>query len=192
MKPAKILFFVDGNAPTPEDFAAAAELNAQVMFRNARAVPSEPHSLEICDGVAGKVPKLYADAYPEAGEAIKKKAAELKALRTAFAGNLRRRSGQGSEAVRRRLPGSGRSNQEEGRRTESPCFKGRRRPGTEGQQQGRRQARSRYAGPDPGPDPGAGPESPAGRQRPGLEPQPGAVTNGRPVAYCGQAVSTTN
>ncbi len=80
MKPAKILFFVDGNAPTPEDFAAAAELNAQVMFRNARAVPSEPHSLEICDGVAGKVPKLYADAYPEAGEAIKKKAAELKAL----------------------------------------------------------------------------------------------------------------
>jgi len=80
MKPAKILFFVDGNAPTPEDFAAAAELNAQVMFRNARAVPSEPHSLEICDGVTGKVPKLYADAYPEAGEAIKKKAAELKAL----------------------------------------------------------------------------------------------------------------
>lgn len=80
MKPAKILFFVDGNAPTPEDFAAASELNAQVMFRNARAVPSEPHSLEICDGVAGKVPKLYADAYPEAGEAIKKKAAELKAL----------------------------------------------------------------------------------------------------------------
>ncbi|AZF90079.1 hypothetical protein S4_012 [Pseudomonas phage vB_PaeS_SCUT-S4] len=80
MKPAKILYFVDGNAPTPEDFAAAAELNAQVMFRNARAVPSEPHSLEICDGVAGKVPKLYADAYPEAGEAIKKKAAELKAL----------------------------------------------------------------------------------------------------------------
>lgn len=80
MKPAKILFFVDGNAPTPEDYAAAAELNAQVMFRNARAVPSEPHSLEICDGVAGKVPKLYADAYPEADEAIKKKAAELKAL----------------------------------------------------------------------------------------------------------------
>ena len=80
MKPAKVLYFVDGNAPTPEDFAAAAELNAQVMFRNARAVPSEPHSLEICDGVAGKVPKLYADAYPEAGEAIKKKAAELKAL----------------------------------------------------------------------------------------------------------------
>lgn len=80
MKPAKILFFVDGNAPTPEDFAAAAELNAQVMFRNARAVPSEPHSLEICDGVAGKVPKLYADAYPEAAEAIKKKVAELKAL----------------------------------------------------------------------------------------------------------------
>lgn len=80
MKPAKILYFVDGHAPTPDDFAAAAELTATVVFRNARAVPSEPHSLEICDGVAGKVPKLYADAYPEAGEAIKKKAAELKAL----------------------------------------------------------------------------------------------------------------
>ena len=80
MKPAKILFFVDGNAPTPEDFAAAAELNAQVMFRNARAVPSEPHSLEICDGVAGKVPPTYAEAYPEADEAIKAHAAKLAKL----------------------------------------------------------------------------------------------------------------
>ena len=80
MKPAKILFFVDGPAPTPEDFAEASELNGTVVFRNARAVPSEAHSLEICDGVAGKVPPIYAEKYPEAAEAIKKKAAELKEL----------------------------------------------------------------------------------------------------------------
>lgn len=80
MKPAKILYFVDGPAPTPEDFQAAAELNATVVFRNARAVPSEAHSLEICDGVAGKVPPIYAEKYPDADEAISKKAAELKAL----------------------------------------------------------------------------------------------------------------
>lgn len=80
MKPAKILFFVDGPAPTPEDFAAAAELKANVVFRNARAVPSEPHSLEICDGVAGKVPTIYAEKYATADEAISAKAAELKAL----------------------------------------------------------------------------------------------------------------
>ena len=80
MKPAKILYFVDGPAPTPEDYAAASELNANVMFRNARAVPSEAHSLEICDGVAGAVPPIYAEKYPDAADAIKKKAAELKEL----------------------------------------------------------------------------------------------------------------
>lgn len=80
MKPAKILFFVDGPAPSADDFVAAAELKATVVFRNARAVPSEPHSLEICDGVAGKVPEIYAKAYPEAEKAIAKKAEELKAL----------------------------------------------------------------------------------------------------------------
>lgn len=80
MKPAKILFFVDGPAPTPEDYAEAAALNATVNFRNARAVPSEPHALEICDGVAGKVPPIYAERFPNAEEAITKKADELKAL----------------------------------------------------------------------------------------------------------------
>ena len=80
MKPAKILFFVDGPAPTPEDYAEAAELSATVNFRNARAVPSEPHALEICDGVAGKVPAIYAERFPSADEAISKKADELKAL----------------------------------------------------------------------------------------------------------------
>ena len=78
MKPAKILFFVDGVAPTPEDYEAASKLTAQVVFRNARAVPSEG-ALEECDGVAGKVPPTYAEL-PEAEEAIKAHAAKLAKL----------------------------------------------------------------------------------------------------------------
>ena len=78
MKPAKILFFVDGVAPTPEDYEAASKLTAQVVFRNARAVPSEG-ALEECDGVAGCVPGPYAEL-PTAEEAITTHAAKLAAL----------------------------------------------------------------------------------------------------------------
>ena len=78
MKPAKILFFVDGVAPTPEDYEAASKLTAQVVFRNARAVPAEG-ALEECDGVAGHVPAPYAEL-PAAEEAIKAHAAKLAAL----------------------------------------------------------------------------------------------------------------
>ena len=78
MKPAKILFFVDGVAPTPEDYEAASKLTAQVVFRNARAVPSEG-ALEECDGVAGCVPGPYAEL-PTAEEAIEAHAAKLAAL----------------------------------------------------------------------------------------------------------------
>ena len=79
MKPAKILYFVDGVSPTPEDFEAASKMTAQVVFRNARAVPSEG-ALEECDGVAGEVPPTYAEACPEAEEAIEAHAAKLAAL----------------------------------------------------------------------------------------------------------------
>ena len=78
MKPAKILFFVDGVAPTPEDYEAASKLTAQVVFRNARAVPSEG-ALEECDGVAGCIPGPYAEL-PTAEEAITTHAAKLAAL----------------------------------------------------------------------------------------------------------------
>ena len=81
MKPAKILYFVDGVAPTPEDYEAASKLTAQVVFRNARAVPSEG-ALEECDGVAGHVPAPYAEL-PAAEEAIKAHAAKLAALANA-------------------------------------------------------------------------------------------------------------
>ena len=78
MKPAKILFFVDGVAPTPEDYEAASKLTAQVVFRNARAVPSEG-ALEECDGVAGCIPGPYGEL-PTAEEAIEAHAAKLAAL----------------------------------------------------------------------------------------------------------------
>lgn len=78
MKPAKILFFVKGVSPTPEDFEEASKLQAQVVFRNAQAVPAEG-TLEECDGVAGHVPAPYAEL-PEAEEAIKAHAAKLAAL----------------------------------------------------------------------------------------------------------------
>ena len=78
MKPAKILYFVDGVSPTPEDFEAASKMQAQVVFRNARAVPPEG-ALEECDGVAGCIPGPYAEL-PTAEEAIEAHAAKLAAL----------------------------------------------------------------------------------------------------------------
>lgn len=78
MKPAKILYFVDGVSPTPEDFEAASKMQAQVVFRNARAVPPEG-ALEECDGVAGCIPVPYGEL-PTAEEAIKAHAAKLAAL----------------------------------------------------------------------------------------------------------------
>lgn len=79
MKAPKILFFVDGMAPSAEDMAAASEINGQVVFRNARAVPSEG-ALETCDGVAGKVPPQYSKL-PTAEQATKAHAAKVKALK---------------------------------------------------------------------------------------------------------------
>lgn len=78
MKPAKILYFVDGVSPTPEEFEAASKMQAQVVFRNARAVPPEG-ALEECDGVAGCIPDPYGEL-PTAEEAIKAHAAKLAAL----------------------------------------------------------------------------------------------------------------
>jgi hypothetical protein len=72
MKLPKILFFVKGPFPSDEDkaFAKASEKQALTVFRNALAVPTENHSLEICDGVAGAVPAIYAKKFPKAEKAI--------------------------------------------------------------------------------------------------------------------------
>lgn len=74
----RILFFVASVMPTEEDFAAAEKLGPNVAFRNASAVP-EDGALEKCDGVAGKVPKRYAETYPTAEEAIADYEAEKEA-----------------------------------------------------------------------------------------------------------------
>lgn len=76
LKSPKVLFFVDGMSPSPEDIAAAGALNAQVCFRNARHVPADG-ALEECDGVAGCVPPRYADKFPTAEQAIEKRAEML-------------------------------------------------------------------------------------------------------------------
>ncbi|UYE91990.1 hypothetical protein KJBENDCP_00020 [Klebsiella phage vB_KmiS-Kmi2C] len=68
-KKCKILFFVDGPAPSNKDFEAAENMKAHVVFRNARAV-SDAESLEQCDGVAGMIPEIYKNK-PSAEEAIK-------------------------------------------------------------------------------------------------------------------------
>lgn len=80
MKLARILYFVEGPAPTARQLDEAFSMNATVVFRNALAVPAEAHSLELCDGVAGVVPQLYADTFPTAEVAIAAKVGELKAL----------------------------------------------------------------------------------------------------------------
>lgn len=77
MKPAKILYFVDGVAPSADDMIAAAAINGQVCFRNARAIVSEG-ALEECDGVAGKVPPTYAKL-PTAEQAVEKRAKAIAA-----------------------------------------------------------------------------------------------------------------
>lgn len=74
----RILFFVAGVMPTEEDFAAAEKLGPNVSFRNASAVPNDG-ALEKCDGVAGKVPARYAEAFPTAEEAIAEYEAEKEA-----------------------------------------------------------------------------------------------------------------
>lgn len=78
MKTAKILYFIDGPAPTSEQIMEAASVPAKVVFRNARAV-SPDSSLELCDGVMGAVPKTYAKAYPDARTAVEANFAKLQA-----------------------------------------------------------------------------------------------------------------
>ena len=65
---ARILFFIAGPVPNAEEYNAAAQLQGQVSFRNASVI-GEGDRTELCDGVAGLVPKPYA-GFPSAEEAI--------------------------------------------------------------------------------------------------------------------------
>lgn len=78
MRRAKILYFVNGNQPTKDDFANGNAINGDVKFRNATAY-SDEGALEDCDGVAGNPPGRYADL-PTADEAIQRIQDEFEVL----------------------------------------------------------------------------------------------------------------
>jgi hypothetical protein len=80
MKLPKILYFINGASPNAADLKAAHKLKGNVVFRNALFVDNEPHSLELCEGVAGAVPKLYKEKFPTAEDAVSKFEKDLKAL----------------------------------------------------------------------------------------------------------------
>jgi hypothetical protein len=68
----RILFFINGVAPSLDEQLAADQLApCRVSFRNANFVP-ETGALEACDGVFGDAtPKRYKEAYKPAEDAIK-------------------------------------------------------------------------------------------------------------------------
>jgi hypothetical protein len=68
-KAPRILFFIDGDVPSKKEYAAAARLGPNTSFRNAQYI-NEEGALETCDGVAGVVPKRYAEKYPSAEDAL--------------------------------------------------------------------------------------------------------------------------
>ncbi len=74
----KIIFFIKGVRPSNEEQLIAESLGLNVVFRNANYI-SETGSLEKCDGVAGKVPAVYANAFPTAEDFSQKYADEMEA-----------------------------------------------------------------------------------------------------------------
>lgn len=71
----KILYFVDGLAPTPEDVKKAGKIEGVVLYRNTQTFdPSD--FLEACDAVAGNPPQAYIDKYDFVNPGVKKKAVE--------------------------------------------------------------------------------------------------------------------
>ena len=72
----KILFFVNGFAPTGEDMKQAAKIDGQVLFRNVELF-DEHAPIETCDGVAGAAPAVYVDKFnPKPRKEVEKKEAE--------------------------------------------------------------------------------------------------------------------
>ena len=68
----KILFFVNGFAPTGADMKAASKIDGRVLFRNVELF-DENAPLEPCDGVAGAAPTVYVEAFnPKPVKAEKK------------------------------------------------------------------------------------------------------------------------
>jgi hypothetical protein len=66
----KVLFFVQGSMPTPEDFESAKAFGPGVVFRNASLIdPTGP--IEQADECAGAVPDNYTKAFNKRGEVSK-------------------------------------------------------------------------------------------------------------------------
>lgn len=59
----RILFFISGPVPTPEQVEEADDLGPGVMFRNATLIVADG-PIEDADAVAGDVPENYAKALP--------------------------------------------------------------------------------------------------------------------------------
>lgn len=82
-KKLKILFFINGSSPTPDNDLAAMELDGTICFRNGQFAGLPDQCIEDCDGVAGDyIPKAYAKRFPIAEEVVAKNKAALLALRT--------------------------------------------------------------------------------------------------------------
>lgn len=69
MKFPRILFFIEGTLPTPEQRAEIFKYGPNAAFRNARMATGD-HSPEPCDGVTGEVPDAY-KKMPSADDAMK-------------------------------------------------------------------------------------------------------------------------
>lgn len=79
-KAPKIIYFINGAAPSAADQLAVLDLGVSVQFRNARFVAADERP-EPCDGVAGHVPDAYAKI-PKAEDALKAYRENLEKLRT--------------------------------------------------------------------------------------------------------------
>lgn len=79
LKSPKILYFVNGAAPSVADQIAVIDLGVSVLYRNARFVAADEKP-EPCDGVAGHVPSAYKNL-PGAEEVVEAYKAELQAQR---------------------------------------------------------------------------------------------------------------
>lgn len=66
----RILYFIVGPVPTPEDYDDAEAFGPNCVFRNASLAEDDSGAMEICDGCAGKVPQRYADLRPTAEAAL--------------------------------------------------------------------------------------------------------------------------
>jgi len=79
MKLPRILYFINGIAPSEKDLAEAEKIQGVVSFRNAKHV-SEDSGVETCDGVAGAAPASYS-SFPTAQEAVQAYVASVDSLR---------------------------------------------------------------------------------------------------------------